>query len=274
MRGWGSYITLTSNANSLTNISFSCTTITNETFVTPGIKNIKSLIKHELDIKYFHTSSMLVKDVTMSSQHQLLDCRWPSTDSVQHVQFQLQPVSLWSWWCHGWKSFFHTSMFMQTVRKPYNCTSFMGRAVPFRILALSLKMVSNWQSVIMSIKFSWKLPMIFTSEKKSILNGEMIHWLAPSGSLVKNSKYERNCSNRFYKCCIMLAWVPAKGLLLSRLSGNSLNVANAAKFLVSIHPCHRNSILWMVCNLSSTENMLFPLPWRLNLSHLTLKIYL
>ena len=46
---------------------------------------------------------------------------------MYHVQFQLQTVSLSGLdECHSQKSFYHTSMLIQMVGKPHNCTSFKG----------------------------------------------------------------------------------------------------------------------------------------------------
>jgi len=46
---------------------------------------------------------------------------------MYHVQFLLQTVSLSGLnECHSQKSFYHTSMLIQMVGKPHNCTSFKG----------------------------------------------------------------------------------------------------------------------------------------------------
>ena len=59
---------------------------------------IKSGTKHKINLKYFHISSVLVRDVSVFWYHQLLDFWWHSTSHEYQVLFHLQAVFFTGVW--------------------------------------------------------------------------------------------------------------------------------------------------------------------------------
>ena len=152
-------------------------------------------------------------------------------------------------YCHGRKPFF----FLHKYLDP-NCSKAVTALPPseghFLVTSqqasakdFSLKMIWNRQSVVITIKLSWKWSVILALEAQSILNGKNSHLYPSSESSVKDAQYDRNYSDRFSVCCIMLHWSRAGGSLLQFSSSKATRVGNAAKFPNFTRPCHRKSSL-------------------------------
>ena len=145
------------------------------------------------------------------------------------------------------KSFYHTSMLIQMVGKPHNCTSFKGHFLENGLNVTMSQMVHHHVN-----RIFWKIVHDFSIRDTT----QTTQWNNPLAFTIRffcQEWYETNCTDTFSKFCIMLAWVP-EGLFLSCLSRKSLNGGNAGKFLVFIHPCHRYCILQNVHTLFSIKN--------------------